>query len=378
MKKGFIFILLLLMTLTLNGCLTVKHKESLIVKDLTNREVEIVPGSYKRVVCIGAGALRLYAYINGSNLLAGVEDIENETLSVRPKMFDGVARPYFMQYKDDYKNLPSCGVGGPNAQSAEAEKILNCNPDIIISEYSDVAVADALYENIGVPVINLSYGSEGVFDARLRQSLLLLGTIFDREERAQTIVDFIESEKQEIANRTKDVEEKPLVYIAGLGNWGTTNHLMTASKYAPFEVAHISNVIENMNFNGIQKIDEEKFLEIAPNIDIMILDAASIKNIKPLYQEDPTMFDTCKAWNNGEVYLQMAYNVYYTNVEIALANTWFSAISVYPTLFSDIDITDKLNEITNVFLGNNLANEIYAYPNSFSGYQKIDVNNFFN
>ena len=56
------------------------------------------------------------------------------------------------------------------------------------------------------------------------------------------------------------------------------------------------------------------------------MDAAAVKNIKPLYAEDPTMFDACKAWQNGEVYLEMAYNAYYTNYEIALINTWFIGV----------------------------------------------------
>ena len=112
-------------------------------------------------------------------------------------------------------------------------------------------------------------------------------------------------------------------------------------------------------------------------MDIIIVDAAAVKNIKPLYAEDPKMFDSCKAWQNGEVYLEMAYNAYYTNYEIALINTWFIAKTVYPDLFSDIDITAKTNEITKAFLGQELADKIFAVPTSFGGYQKIDTQSFF-
>jgi len=89
------------------------------------------------------------------------------------------------------------------------------------------------------------------------------------------------------------------------------------------------------------------------------------------------MFDTCKAWQEGEVYLEMAYNAYYTNYEIALINTWFIAKTVYPELFADIDMTEKTNEVTKVFLGAELAEEIFACPNSFGGYGKIDTETFF-
>ena len=349
------------------------------VTDMIGRELTVTPGSYTRVVCIGAGALRMYSYIGNVALLCGVEDIDSLTLEERPKMFDSVARPYVLAYGDVFSALPSCGVGGPNAQAAEAEKILSCNPDIVISEYEDVEKEDALQEQLGVPVVTLKAGPNGVFDGAFSQSMTLLGQIFGEEEKAEALVSFIAAETAEIAERTANVadEDKPGVYICGLGNWGTTNHLMTSQTYASFEVANIRNVVTDLGANGVQPIEEEKFVALGADMDIIVMDAAAVKNIKPLYQEDPTMFDSCKAWQTGDVYLKMAYNAYYTNYEIALINTWFIAKSVYPDLFADVDITAKTNEITSAFLGKELADEIFACPSSFGGYQKIDTASFF-
>lgn len=349
------------------------------VTDMIGRELTVTPGSYTRFVCIGAGALRMYSYIGNVALLCGVEDIDNLTLEERPKMFDSVARPYVLAYGDVFSTLPSCGVGGPNAQAAEAEKILSCNPDIVISEYEDVEKEDALQEQLGVPVVTLKAGPNGVFDDAFSQSMTLLGQIFGEEEKAEALVSFIAAETAEIAERTANVadEDKPGVYVCGLGNWGTTNHLMTSQTYASFEVANIRNVVTDLGANGVQPIEEEKFVALGADMDIIVMDAAAVKNIKPLYQEDPTMFDSCKAWQTGDVYLEMAYNAYYTNYEIALINTWFIAKSVYPDLFADVDITAKANEITSAFLGKELADEIFACPSSFGGYQKIDTASFF-
>jgi len=36
-----------------------------------------------------------------------------------------------------------------------------------------------------------------------------------------------------------------------------------------------------------------------------------------------------------------------------------------------------LDEVTEMFLGQGLAEEIFAYPSSFGGYQKIDTASFF-
>ncbi len=350
------------------------------VTDMIGRSVTVTPGSYKKVVCIGAGALRMYSYIGDVNLLAGVEDIDNTSLEERPMMFDSVARPYVLAFGETFNKLPSCGVGGPMAQAAEAEKILACEPDIVISEFEDVDKSDALQEQLGVPVITLATGAKGVFDDAFFGSMSLLGTIFDREERAETLIEYVQDETAAIKAKVLPIaqEEKPSVYLCGLGNWGTTNHLMTAESFASLEVAGVKNVVSDLGIQGIGPIEEEKFVELGEKMDIIIMDAAAVKNIKPLYAEDKTLFDHCKAWQNGEVYLEMAYNAYYTNYEIALLNTWFIAKTVYPEQFADMDLTAKTNEVTKMFLGTELAEEIFACPGSFGGYGKIDTETFFN
>ena len=391
-KKLTTLILALFITMTLCACGEQPAAEApaepaagpetenkITVTDLIGREVNVVPGSYERVVCIGAGALRTYCCVGDVSLLCGVEDIDNLTLEDRPKMFDSVARPYVMAYGDVFSALSSCGVGGPNAQTAEAEKILSCDPDIVLSLYLDVEKEDALQEQLGVPVITLKSGPNGVFEESFSQSLELLGTIFGIEDRAAELTAFIEEETAELQNRTAGTADadKPGAYICGLGNWGTTNHLFTVQNYKTFELSNIRNVVTDLEKSGIQEIEEEKFVALGDEMDIMIMDTAAVKNIKPLYAEDPAMFDSCKAWQNGEVYLQMAYNAYYTNYELALANAWFCAKCAFPDSFADVDMTAKLNEITQAFYGMDMADEIFACPASFGGYQKIDTKTFF-
>lgn len=391
-KKLLAFLLAFVMILGLGGC---KVKEKLTgtaattnapdttvttagentYTDMIGRELTLNPGSYRRVVCIGAGALRMYCYVGDVNLLCGVEDIDNTTAQGRPTMFDSVARPYVLAHGEVFDTLPSCGVGGPQAQTAEAEKILSCDPDIVISEYEDVDKANALQEQLGVPVVTLSSGSKGVFDEAFYGSLELLGTIFGRQEQAQTLISYVKAQAAEIQKRTKDIADadKPSVYICGLGNWGTTDHLMTAENYASFEIANVKNVVTGLSMKGVGAIEEEKFVELGADMDIAFVDAAAIKNIIPKFTADRTMFDHCKAWTDGKVYLQMPYNAYYTNYEIALANTWYIAKTVYPDLFQDIDMTEKTDEITQAFLGKPLAKEIFACKTSYGGYDKMKL-----
>ena len=294
-------------------------------------------------------------------------------------MFDGVARPYVLAYGDVFASLPSCGVGGPNAQAAEAEKILSCDPDIVISEYEDVEKADALQEQLGVPVVTLRSGADGVFDDAFASSMALLGTVFDAQEKAQALVDFVQAERADIQRRTEAFQgdERPGAYICGLGNWGTTNHLTTAQDYAAFEVANVRNVLTGLAVSGIQPIEAELFVSLGEEMDVLFIDAAAVKNIAPLYQADAAMLDSCRAWRDGEAYLLLAYNAYYTNYEIALLNTWYIARTVYPDAFADVDIVEKANEITLAFLGKELAGQMFECPYSYGGYQRIDTQTFF-
>ena len=53
--------------------------------------------------------------------------------------------------------------------------------------------------------------------------------------------------------------------------------------------------------------------------------------------------------------------------------------TVAPTVSSRLrtDITEKTNEICKAFFGKDLADEIFAYPSSFGGYQQINTDTFF-
>ena len=67
-NRLFALVLALVMALSLFGCGqkpaaddTGDAPETVTVTDMIGRELELTPGSYQRVVCIGAGALRLYS-----------------------------------------------------------------------------------------------------------------------------------------------------------------------------------------------------------------------------------------------------------------------------------------------------------------------------
>ena len=189
------------------------------ITDMIGRQIQITPGSYKRVVCIGAGALRMYSYIGDLSLLVAIEDIDNTTRRGRPAMFDGAARPYQLANKELFDSIQlSCGIGGPQHQQVSDydENLILCDADIIISELEDVAKAEAIEQKVGVPVVTVKYGN-GVFDENVKNSFTMLGKVFGKEEKAAALNAFIEEQTTMISERTANVAEadKQAVYICG-------------------------------------------------------------------------------------------------------------------------------------------------------------------
>lgn len=371
------FILTLLPIVLLSSCMATQNNDdnySVSVTDGIGRKVELNPSKIKKIVCVGAGALRYYAYLEGAERLVGVEDIDNENLRTDTSPFSGVARPYYDAYKDLFSSLQTVGQGGPMHQSPELEKLAACSPDLIISDYETEEQASKMEEVTGAKVFTVKYGSKGVFDDNFSTTLKSLGTILDKSERASELVTYIDDCKEEIIKSTSNLTKDKNVYIGGIGNWGQKDYLSTNPKYYPFQVANINNVLENDSLltAGVQNIDKEKFASIANNIDIMVLDCAGISKTIEAYKIDSTIFDSVKAIQNNEVYISLPFNAYYQNIEIDLINTYYFASITYPNCFgNDFNIETKADEILEKFVKAKIYLELKSMKGQYGGYQKI-------
>lgn len=372
MKKSLIVAAsILLASCTTGNPASSQAPTAVTVTDGIGRSVTLDPSEIKKVVCVGAGALRVYSYVGDMNLLSGVEDIDNPKKSNR---FLTAARPYYMANADLLRTLPSCGQGGPQHQEPEKIPLLNCEPDLIVSEYENAEVAAQMEADIGAKVFTIKIGSKACFDDVFLNCITSLGKLLGRESKAKAITDYVADAKADLHNRTKDIAEqdKPSVYLAGLANWGQGGLYHTSANYPAFEAANIKNIVSEQDLiPNTKTIRNTTFESMAPNIDKMILDSFSLKNLKDAYNEDNHLFDNVKAVQDGEVYLQLGYNVYYTNLEIALVDAYYDASVVYPEAFTDIDIEAKCNEVTTLFNGKALYDEIKAMPDSRGGFQKI-------
>lgn len=381
MKKQFLWLLLASSLISCGGNpenSSEISQEEILISDGIGRENTYLPGSYSRIACVGAGALRLYSYIGDLNKLVGVEDIDNPSKREEKTLpFEGVARPYYDANKEAFRKLPSLGVGGPvaNQSGPNLTLLTSLAPDLVISDFETVEQAKAIENATGAKVFTIRYGKKAVYDGTVVSVLTSLGKVLDRNERVKTLTDYISSSIDELKTITKNVkeEDKPLTYVGGIGNWGQKDYLATHKSYPMFEVTNIKNALGEVQLSaaGQQDISKATFEELAPKMDKFILDAAGMKQTIQAYHADKHIFDNVKAVSSGEVYLQMPYNAYYTNLEISLMNGYFDAHAVYPELFKDFDLEKKYSEILTTFVGKDTYKEEKEMSGSYGGYQKI-------
>ncbi|WP_431731793.1 iron ABC transporter substrate-binding protein [Aceticella autotrophica] len=333
--------------------------QKITVTDLVGRQVEVtVPAN--KVVGIWPGALRLITYVDGVKKLAGVENID-----IKPA--DG--RTYNMAYRDELSKLPVIGQGGPDS-APDPEKLVEVKPDVIFAAYADKAKADDLQTKTGIPVVVISYGKLATFDEDVYKSINLIGKITGEETRAHEVVDYIKNCQKDLNDRTKGIpnDKKPTVYVGALGMKGMHGIESTQGNYPPFKNINAKNVVDETGQKGSVMIDREKLLSWNP--DVIFIDEGGLPLVKQDYQKDPKFYQSLKAVKDGHVYGLLPYNNYTTNIDTAIADSYYAGKVLYPEQFKDIDPAKKADEVYKFFYGKPLYDKMVEL---YGGFKQITL-----
>ncbi|MGQ9498286.1 MAG: iron ABC transporter substrate-binding protein [Desulfotomaculales bacterium] len=383
LKAGFLLIALLVTLVVLGGCgakTSGQDKaapQKAVVTDLAGRQVE-VPVPANKVVAIGPGALRLVCYVNGADKVVGVEDVEKQ----KPR-----GKPYMLAHTE-LKDLPSIGQGGPDI-APDAEKLVSVKPEVIfVASLLDKSQADELQAKTNIPVVVLNYGTEVPFGENVYNSLLLIGKIIGNEKRAQEVVAYLKNCHQDLQERTKNIpaDKKPAVYVGALGAKGAHGIESTAPKYGPFVAIGARNVVEEVQGRGSAvienkklsqmgralgrnvMIEKEKLLEWDP--DIIFIDESGLELVQNDYKKNPQFYQSLKAVKTGQVYGQIPFNFYNTNIDTAIADAYYAGKVIFPEQFKDIDPAKKADEIYHFLLGKPLYEQM---AKNCGGFKKLDL-----
>ena len=317
---------------------------SLTFTDMAGRKVT-TPVDPGRIVCLGPGALRLVVYLQAQGKVVAVEDMEKAKPGGRPYRH---ANPGFQQ-------LPSCGPGGPAAinKKPDMEKILAAAPQVIFVTYMEAALAEEVQKTLQIPVVVLSYGSFATFDETVFDALKIAGKVLNREKRAEAVVGYFESLRDDLHARTARIpaERIPGVYVGGIGFRGFQGIDSTEQKYIPFDWVHARNVAEGLPAAGGSHsfVDKEILLRLNP--DVIFIDGGGLGLVQDDYAKKTDYYSSLKAFADRKVYSLLPFNWYTTNVGTALADAYAIGKILYPDAFADIDPEQKCDEIYTYLVG---------------------------
>ncbi len=329
-KAGGLLAIILLIALLL-AIPIAEAQETHVVTDMAGREV-VVPADPQRIIALGPGALRLIVYLQAHDRVVGVEDMEK----MNPR-----GRPYWLA-SPELHDLPRCGPGGPAAinRKPELETIMMVNPELIFVTYMDAALADEVQRTLNIPVVILSYGAFATFDETVYDSLHLAGTILNRSRRAQEVVDYIQNLRQELHRRTFAIppEDRPAVYIGGIGHRGAKGLESTEQRYLPLTWVNARNLADTLDSVGTGThflVNREVLLDLNP--EIIFLDGGGLSLVTVDYQKRPDYYASLRAFHAHRVYILPPFNWYVTNIDTALASAFAIGKILYPEQFADID-----------------------------------------
>ena len=335
----------------------VNHQQ---VVDLLGRTVEL-PDETKSFVCIGPGALRLFSYVSEPNKIVGVEDMERKS----------GGRPYLLAYHDDYSELPIIGPGGP-ANAPDAERLLNSGADIIFTTYnSEARAVDALQEQLGIPVIALSYGDTAMYNQEIERSLNLIGQVTGNNSRAEEVNQQLKAWLKDLEDRTSQVadEDKPSVYLGAQSHKGSHGIESTMGQSPTLLSIQAKNIVDELDIRGYVQLDKEVLLQTDP--DIIFIDGGGLANVEADIKSNPKYYQTLSAFQNNKTYMILPTNYYSNNIELTFANAYYMASILYPEAFKDIDPVKHFDEIMVFFYQKPLYSEIEeVYPR---GYQQLKL-----
>jgi iron complex transport system substrate-binding protein len=322
--------------------------EEKIIIDAAGRKVHL-PDRVERVICSGAGCLRLLTYLQAQHLIVAVDDMEK-----RRPAFD--ARPYALA-NPQFKAFPLFGEFR-GYDHPELILALNPQPQVIFKTFSMMGHdPEKLQKKTSIPVLVLEYGDLSNQRHSFYQTLRTMGKVMDKEMRAEGIVSFFESTIQDLKDRTQGIPkmEKKTCYVGGIAFRGPHGFQSTELDYPPFLFVNARNVTSgsSMKEGGQSNVAKEKIIEWDP--EILFLDLSTLQmgdKVGGLFElkTDPA-YQALTAVQKGQVYGVLPYNWYAQNFGSVLANAYFVAKLLYPYHFRDIDPEAKADEIYTFLVG---------------------------
>jgi len=332
------------------------------VVDIVGREVEL-PKKVERIL-LGEGRLvHSVALLEGKKPFDRIVGWQGDLRKLDPQTY-----AVYKEKFPEIDNIPL--IGNTTAESVSAEKVLTLNPDIAIFGLSGHGPGRSSelvnqLEKSGVPVIFVDFRSQPLKNTV--PSIRLLGKALQREDVAESYIQFYESNMEKVTKFTRTIadDKKPTVFIelkagftesccgtAGKGNMGDF-----------IDLAGGKNIARDLLPGELGQVNLEKVIVENPNIYIMSgtrepngkapglamgaqTTAEQVKaTAKPLLERKG--ISTLTAVEQDRVYAiwHNYYNSPFNVLAVQAFATWF-----YPEQFKDLDPVQTQKELYEKFL----------------------------
>lgn len=309
-----------------------------VITDQLGRKVEI-PDVVNKIVTLQHQSLNVLVQIGASDKIVGVLDSWEKNLDKDyARLFPNIV------------NLPKPG----GLKTVNFESILALKPDVVIvANYLDKSYVEKL-ESLNIPVVMMSFfkavksGENSVnpefddemfsYDTGLKEGILLLGNIANKDENAKNLVKYIEDSQNELKKYTSKLTKKVRLYMANpkyqtYGKGKYTNIIFSRSGGVNVAAADIK---------GYKTVSPEMIISWNPDV---IFVQSRYKNVIDELKNDDKL-KNLKAIKDNKIFLMPEYAKawgYPTPEAMSIGEFWV-AKKLYPDILKDFDLDKKVNE----------------------------------
>ena len=333
--------------------------ETKTITDALGREVT-VPATVEKIIPLG-NTPRMISYLGLADKVVGIGDCEKA---------ESPLQAYAYVNRDKWKDLPVVGSDSMGETSYYPEELISLAPDIIVCTYGLDTVQD-IERQTGLPVVAVT--DAVLFSAEYEDSLRILGEVCGVSERAEAVVEFINSCIADLRARTEVIpdDDKPSILAAAATFKGSHGIEGVYSNYAVFDVISVNDVTRGIMDSDAPKgvlVDKEQIL--AWNADMVFLDYSGVELVRQDMAENPGFYRQLDAFVDGNVYQCPNSTWHWSNVEIPLVSAYYMGSLLYPEAFEDVDFEAKAAEIFEFFLGE--PDYLSTLAEAGAGYMKLE------
>jgi iron complex transport system substrate-binding protein len=235
----------------------------------------------------------------------------------------------------------------------DTDKVILLKPDVILYSGTYASTADSVQEKTHVPVVCVAAWANPYQNATVQDfyyGLRLTGRILGMDSKAESVITYYQSQLDFVQSRIASIptSERKTIYLA---NWATgSGTTYTASKYWPVEIAGGINVAANIPVL-YGEVSKEQIMSWNP--DFIFIHGFKHKAAATLVLND-TLLQGTNAVKNGNVYGLLGPYIG-ADPKSWLVDMYMTAITLYPSHFSDITVLGKAHEVFQYVYGDNGA-----------------------